>query len=103
MASFSLTSYDQGDRLVPAGLPRLARPSLGPHVLHATDHLHPPHDVLAQTPEPGVLVAIFVQNCPTFSVHFLLAEAQTECCHFYLNSIILLRVSVSQSQLIVTK
>ena len=96
-SSPSLTSYNQGDGLVP-GFPGLSRPNLGSHILHAADHLHPPHDVLAQTPEPGVLVAIFVQNCPTFSVNFLLTEAETECCHFYLNSIILLRVTVNCNQ-----
>ena len=88
-SSPSLTSYNQGDGLVP-GFPGLSRPNLGSHILHAADHLHPPHDVLAETPEPGVLVAIFVQNCPTFSINFLLTEAETECCHFYSNSIILL-------------
>ena len=82
-----LTSNNQGDRLVP-GLPALSWPRLHPDILHAPDHLHPPHDVLAEAAEPGVLVTIFVQNCPTFSIHFLLTKAQTECCHFYLNSLI---------------
>ena len=77
-----LTSYDQGDRLLPP-LPDGGRRIVSVHILHAPDNLHPSDNVLWQTPELGVLVSVLVQNCPTFSINFLLAEAETKCGHIY--------------------
>ena len=51
------------------------------HILHAPDHLHPPHHIVTQTLKLWVFISVPVENCATLSVHFLLGESQTKLGH----------------------
>ena len=76
-----LTSDDDCDSFLWSGSDRSGIREVLIHILHAPDHLHPPHHIVTKILELWVFVSVSVENCPTLSVHFLLGESQTKLGH----------------------